>query len=75
MSDIGEHRTDYCNENDIKIDYKGLLVSGISVSKISATPLLQWCLRNNCEIIKVYQIIEYQPKLSSRSFIDTVTKY
>ena len=68
--------TDYCTENDIKFDYKKILVSGISVSKILlATPLLQWYLNNNCEITKIYQIIEYQPKLSFRSFIDMVTKY
>ena len=76
MSDIGEHMTQYCRENDIKFDYKKLLVSGTSASKILlATPLLQWYLKNNCEITKIYQIIEYQPKLSFRSFIDTVTKY
>ena len=65
--------TDYCNDNDIKFDYKRLLVSGTSASKILlATPLLQWYLRNNCEITKVYQKIKYQPKTS---FIDTMTKY
>ena len=76
MSDIGQHMTDYCNENEIKFNNKRLLVSGTSASKILlATPLLQWYLKNNCEITKIYQIIEYQPKLSFRSFIDTVTKY
>ena len=65
MSNIGEHMTDYCTENDIKFDYKKLLVSRTSDSKILlATPLLQWYLRNNYEFTKVHQIIEYQPKLS-----------
>ena len=27
MSNIGEHMTEYCSENDIKFDYKRLLVS------------------------------------------------
>ena len=76
MSDIGEHMTEYCNQNDIKFDYKKLLVSGTSASKILlSTPLLQWYLKNNCEITKIYQIIEYQPKMAFRSFIETVTKY
>ena len=30
---------------------------------------------NNCEITKIYQIIEYQPKMAFRSFIKTVIKY
>ena len=62
--------TDYCNDNDIKFDYKRLLVSGTSARILLATPLLQWSLRNNCKITKIYQIIEYQPKTSFRSFID-----
>ena len=76
MSDIGEHMTEYCSQNDIIFDYKKLLISGTSGSKmLLSTPLLQWYLKNNCEITKIYQIIEYQPKLAFRSFIETVTKY
>ena len=76
MSDIGEHMTEYCSQNDIKFDYKKLLISGTSGSKILlSTPLLQWYLKNNYEITKIYQIIEYQPKMAFRSFIETVTKY
>ena len=42
--------TEYCNQNDIKFDYKKLLVGGTSASKILlSTPLLQWYLKNNCE--------------------------
>ena len=68
--------TEYCNQNDIKFDYKKLLVGGTSASKtLLSTPRLQWYLKNNCEITKIYQIIEYQPKLSFRCFIETVTKY
>ena len=75
MSDIGEHMTEYCIQNDIKFDYKKLLISGTSGYKLLSTPLLQWYLKNNCEITKIYQIIEYQPKLALKSFIETVTKY
>ena len=76
MSDIGEHMTQYCNQNDIKFDYKKLLVNGTSASKmLLSTPLLQCYLKNNCEITKIYQIIVYQPKMAFRSFIETVTKY
>ena len=72
MSDIGEHMTEYCNQNE----YKKLLVSRNSASKILlSTQLLQWYLKNNCEITKIYQIIEHPPKLAFKSFIDTVTKY
>ena len=40
--------TEYCSENDIKFDYKRLLVSGTSALKVLiATPLLQWYMRNN----------------------------
>ena len=68
--------TKYCNQNDIKFDYKKLLVSGTSASKmLLSTPLLQWYLKYSCEITKIYQIIEYQPKMAFRSFIETVTKY
>ena len=76
MSDIGEHMTEYCTQNDVKFDYKKLLVSGTSASKILlSTPLLQWYLKYNCEITKIFQIIEYQPELSFGSFIETVTKH
>ena len=48
MSDIGEHITDYCNDNDIQFDYKRLLVSGTSASKLLlATPLLPRYLNAN----------------------------
>ena len=68
MSIIGDHMTDYCTENDIKLDYKKLLVSGTSASKVLlATPLLQWYLNNNCQISKIYQIIEYQPTAKKHS--------
>ena len=53
MSDIGEHMTEYCSQNDIIFDYKKLLISGTSGSKmLLSTPLLQWYLKNNCEITK-----------------------
>ena len=66
--------TEYCTQNDIKFDYKKLLVNGTSASNMLLSTL-QWYLKNNCEIIKIYQIIEYQPKLSFRSFIERVTKH
>ena len=36
---------------------------------------MQWYLTHYCEISKIYQIIEVQPKSSFTSFIDTVTKF
>ena len=67
---------DFCKNNDIIFEKRRLLISGKKVKKILlATPLLQWYLSHHCEISKIYQIIEFQPKCSFTSFIDTVTKF
>ena len=51
MSDIGEHMTEYCTQNDIKFDHKKLFVSGTSASKILLyTQILQWYLKNNAKL-------------------------
>ena len=76
MDVIGEHMTSYCLENEINFNHKRLLISGLRARKILlATPLLKWYLNNNCEVTKIYQIIEFQPKYSFRSFIDKVTQH
>ena len=74
MSAIGQHMLTYCKQNDIHFKSKNLLVSGLKAQKILlATPLLKWYLKNNCQVTKIYQVIEYQPKPSFSSFIDKVT--
>ena len=35
---------------------------------------MKWYLSHNCEITKIYQVIEFQPKTSFTSFIETVTE-
>ena len=76
MNSIGEHMLDFCKNNDITFEIRRLLISGKQVKKmLLATPLLQWYLSHYCEISKIYQIIEFQPKSSFTSFIDTVTKF
>ena len=76
MDVIGDHMTSYCLQNEIKFNHKRLLISGLRVRKILlATPLLRWYLSNNCEVTKIYQIIEFQPQYSFRSFIDKVTQH
>ena len=76
MQDIGEHMQEYCMHNDIKFSHKRLLISGLKAQRILiATPLLQWYLINHCEIQKIYQLVEYQPFTSFKSFIDTVTMH
>ena len=39
------------------------------------TPLLKWYLKNYCDVRKLHQIIEFQPKYSFKSFIDKVTQH
>ena len=64
----------YCNANDIQFKSKRLLIGGFKARKILlATALLQWYLKNKCQVSKIYQIIEFQPKPSFTSFIDKVT--
>ena len=76
MDDIGRHMQQYCKENDIKFSHQRLLISGLKAKKILlATPLLQWYLNNHCEIKRIYQLVEYQPLTSFKSFIDTVTMH
>ena len=76
MEDIGAHMQDYCMQNDINFSHKRLLISRLKAKKILlATPLLQWYLNNHCEIEKIYQLMEYQPLTSFKSFIDTVTMH
>ena len=76
MQAIGDHMTKYCQDNDIKFTHKRLLISGLKARKILlATPLLQWYLKNECVITKIYQVIEFQPKFSFKSFIDKVTQH
>ena len=76
MNTIGEHMTDFCNNNDIIFKNRKLLISGTKAIKILlATPLLKWYLNHNCNITKIYQVIEFQPKKSFTSFIETVTEY
>ena len=76
MHVIGNHMTNYCLENEIEFNDKRLLISGLRARKILlATPLLRWYLSNNCEVTKIYPIIEFQPKYSFRSFIDKVTQH
>ena len=66
---------EYCSQNDISFDYKRLLISTNQAERILiATPLLRWYLKNNSEITKIYQIIEYQPKECFKNFIDKVTE-
>ena len=67
---------EYCSQNDISFDYKRLLISTNQAERILiATPLLRWYLKNNSEITKIYQIIEYQPKKCFKNFIDKVTEF
>ena len=74
MKDIGLHMQAYCLNQDMQFDFKRLLISGLQANKILlATPLLQWYLNNHCQIKKIYQIIEYQPETTFKSFIDKVT--
>ena len=76
MDVIGDHMTSYCLQNEIKFNHKRLLISGLRARKILlATPLLRWYLSNNCEVTRIYQIIEFQPQYSFRSFIDKVTQH
>ena len=76
MEAIGSHMLSYCNANDIQFKSKRLLISGLKARKILlATPLLQWYLKNKCQVSKIYQIIEFQPKPSFTSFIDKVTHH
>ena len=66
----------YCKANDIQFKSKRLLISGLKARKILlATPLLQWYLKNKCQVSKIYQVIEFQPKPSLTSFIDNVTHH
>ena len=72
MEEIGS----YCEDNDIKVDHKRLLISGLKAKKILlATPLLRWYLANYCEVTRIYQVAEFQPATSFKSFIDTVTMH
>ena len=67
---------EYCMQNDINFSHKRLLISRLKAKKkLLATPLLQWYLNNHCEIERVYQLVEYQPLTSFKSFIDTVTMH
>ena len=76
MNVIGNHMLDYCSQNDISFDYKRILISTNQAERILlATPLLRWYLKNNSEITKIYQIIEYQPKKCFKNFIDKVTEF
>ena len=76
MNVIGNHMLEYCSQNDISFDYKRILISTNQAERILlATPLLRWYLKNNSEITKIYQIIEYQPKKCFKNFIDKVTEF
>ena len=75
MNVIGDHMSDFCKNNDITFKNRKLLISGTKAKKILlATPLLKWYLNHNCNIKRIYQVIEFQPKKSFTSFIETVTE-
>ena len=73
MEAIGPYMLSYCKANDIQFKSKRLLISGLKAQKILlATPILQWYLKNKCQVTKIYQIIKFQSK---PSFIDKVTHH
>ena len=75
MNAIGEHMNDFCKNSDINFKNRKLLISGNKATKILlATPLLKWYLNHNCNIARIYQVIEFQSKNSFTSFIETVTE-
>ena len=63
MELIGDHMTQFCQDYDIVFDHKKLLVSGLKARKILlASPLLQWYLKHDCIVTRVYQVIEFKPE-------------
>ena len=73
MEEIGLHMLQY--RNDIMLDLKRLLISGLKAKKILLATPLRWYLANHCDVTRIYQVVEFQSATSFKSFIDTVTMH
>ena len=71
MNAISEHMNGFCSNNDINFKNRKLLTKAKKI--LLATPLLKLYLNHNCNITRIHQVIEFQPKKSFTSFIETVT--
>jgi hypothetical protein len=70
---IGEHMTDYCEQNAIPVKKSRKLIGSMKGDKILLyTPLLKWYLEHGLEITKFYQAITYTPKQCFKGIADDI---
>lgn len=71
---IGRHMQEHVTSNNLSEKPRLLLIGGMRARKIlSATPLLQWYLRQGLQFTRIYQVVEYLPMRCFREFVRDVS--
>ena len=71
--DIGEHMQEYLNEKKIKyVDRVNLIASMFGQNILLITPMINWLLNKGVKVTKIYQVIEFDPQICFKKFVDDV---
>ena len=75
LDDIGQPMKEYAEANQLMNRPRRTLIGSYVGNKISlATPLLKWYLAHGLVITKIYQVIQYWPKDSFKTFGEHVSQ-
>ena len=74
FDDIGAHMQAHIREYQLSDQPRRLLVGGMKARQILlATPLLQWYLKHDLVVTKIYQVVEFQQQRCFRKFVKEVS--
>ncbi|XP_078701249.1 uncharacterized protein LOC144927591 [Branchiostoma floridae x Branchiostoma belcheri] len=74
IDDIGDYMKAYAEEHNLMSKPRRSLIGSMFGQKILlATPLLNWYLNHGLQVTRIYQVMEYRPKPSFKSFGDAVS--
>ncbi|XP_078681083.1 uncharacterized protein LOC144916013 [Branchiostoma floridae x Branchiostoma belcheri] len=74
IDDIGDYMKAYAEEHNLMSKPRRSLIGSMFGQKILlATPLLNWYLNHGLKVTRIYQVMEYRPKPSFKSFGDAVS--
>ncbi|KAI8516762.1 hypothetical protein Bbelb_053430 [Branchiostoma belcheri] len=74
IDDIGDYMKAYAEEHNLMSKPRRSLIGSMFGRKILlATSLLNWYLKHGLQVTRIYQVMEYRPKPSFKSFGDAVS--
>ena len=75
MDEIGQHMKQHIKENQLSLNPRKLLISGLSGKKLMIiSPLLQWYIKHGLIVTKIHEIIEFRSSDCFKEFTEEVTK-